>query len=94
MLKQGGVGFLGATKVAYGMPGWNDPMDGSSQSMDYFFTTACTSGRRLMAWASSSVSFCVVPPNMPGMPPVSTLPGLIARMFVPNWVIAGSAPKS
>jgi len=43
MLKQGGVGFLGATKVAYGMGAWNDPMDGSSQSLDYFFTTCCTS---------------------------------------------------
>jgi len=44
MLKQGGVGFVGATKVAYGMPGWNDPYDGSSQSFDYFFTTYVTSG--------------------------------------------------
>jgi len=44
MLKQGGVGFVGATKVAYGMPGWNDPYDGSSQSLDYFFTTQVTSG--------------------------------------------------
>jgi len=44
MLKKGGVGFLGATKVAYGMHAWDDPMDGSSQSLDYFFTTCCTSG--------------------------------------------------
>ena len=44
MLKQGAVGFLGATKVAYGMPAWNSPMSGSSQSMDYFFTTGCTEG--------------------------------------------------
>ena len=44
MLKQGGVGFLGATKVAYGMGAWNDPYDGSSQSLDYFFTTCVTSG--------------------------------------------------
>jgi len=44
MLEQGGVGFLGSTKVAYGFPGWNDPYDGSSQSMDYFFTTCVTSG--------------------------------------------------
>ncbi len=44
MLQQGGVGFLGATKVAYGMGAWDDPMDGSSQSLDYFFTTCCTSG--------------------------------------------------
>jgi len=43
MLKRGGVGFLGATKVAYGMPAWNGPYDGSSQSLDYFFTTAVTS---------------------------------------------------
>ena len=44
MLAQGGVGFLGATKVAYGMGAWNDPYDGSSQSFDYFFTTSVTSG--------------------------------------------------
>ena len=44
MLKKGAVGFLGATKVAYGMHAWDDPMDGSSQSLDYFFTTCCTSG--------------------------------------------------
>jgi hypothetical protein len=44
MLQQGGVGFLGSTKVAFGLHAWNDPYDGSSQSFDYFFTTACTSG--------------------------------------------------
>lgn len=44
MLKQGAVGFLGSNKIAYGQPGWSDPMDGSSQSFDYFFTTCCTSG--------------------------------------------------
>ncbi|UCF49775.1 MAG: hypothetical protein JSU91_08500, partial [Thermoplasmatales archaeon] len=44
MMKQGAVGFLGSTKVAYGMHAWNDPMDGSSQSLDYWFTTCCTSG--------------------------------------------------
>jgi hypothetical protein len=44
MLKQGAIGFLGSNKIAYGQPGWNDPMDGSSQSFDYFFTTCCTSG--------------------------------------------------
>lgn len=43
MLKQGAVGFLGATKVAYGMGAWNDPGDGSSQSFDYYFTTSVTS---------------------------------------------------
>lgn len=44
MMKQGAIGFLGATKVAYGMPGWDHPNDGSSQSFDYYFTTCCTSG--------------------------------------------------
>ena len=43
MIKQGGVGFVGATKVALGSPGWNSPNDGSSQSMDYYFTVAVTS---------------------------------------------------
>lgn len=44
MMKQGAVGFLGATKVAYGMGEWDDPVDGSSQSFDYYFTTFITSG--------------------------------------------------
>ena len=45
MLQNGAIGFLGSTKVAYGREAWNDPMDGSSQSLDYYFTTRCTSGR-------------------------------------------------
>jgi hypothetical protein len=44
MLKQGAVGFLGSTKVAFGMPAWTNPMSGSSQSLDYWFTTGCTEG--------------------------------------------------
>ena len=44
MLQQGAVGFGGATKVAMGSGGWNDPSDGSSQSLDYWFTTGVTSG--------------------------------------------------
>ena len=44
MLKQGAVVFLGATKVAYGRPGWDHPNDGSGQSFDYYFTTCVTSG--------------------------------------------------
>ena len=44
MMEQGAVGFLGATKVAFGYHGWDSPYDGCSSSMDYFFTTACTSG--------------------------------------------------
>ena len=44
MLKQGGVGFLGSTKVALGCPGWTGPNSGSSQSLDYYFTTCVTSG--------------------------------------------------
>jgi hypothetical protein len=43
MLERGGVGFVGATKAAYGMGAWDDPYDGSSQSFDYFFTTSVTS---------------------------------------------------
>jgi hypothetical protein len=43
MLKQGGVGFVGATKVALGCPGWDEPEDGSSQTLDYLFTTQVTS---------------------------------------------------
>jgi len=43
MMKQGAVGFLGANKVAYYCPGWDDPMDGSDQSLKYFFSSAVTS---------------------------------------------------
>jgi hypothetical protein len=43
MLQKGAVGFLGATKVALGCHGWSDPMNGSSQSLDYYFTTCVTS---------------------------------------------------
>jgi hypothetical protein len=44
MMKRGGVGFLGATKVALGCPGWSHANSGSSQSLDYYFTTYVTSG--------------------------------------------------
>jgi hypothetical protein len=44
MMGQGGVGFLGSTEVAYGTHGWNEPSDGSSETLDYFFTTCVTSG--------------------------------------------------
>jgi hypothetical protein len=43
-------------------------------------------GIRKSASASSIVSFRVVPPSTPGMPRVFDLPGLTARMLVPNWV--------
>jgi hypothetical protein len=44
MIGNGAVGFVGATQVALGDEAWNDPMDGSSQSCDYWFTTKVTSG--------------------------------------------------
>jgi hypothetical protein len=44
MLQHGAVGFVGATKVALGCPGWSSAYDGSSQSLDYMFTTCVTSG--------------------------------------------------
>jgi hypothetical protein len=43
MLKDGAVGFVGATKVAYGSRNWSSPSDGSSQSLDYYFSDAVTS---------------------------------------------------
>ncbi len=43
MMKQGAVGFLGANKVAFYRSGWDDPSDGSDQSMKYFFKSAVTS---------------------------------------------------
>ena len=51
MMKQGAVGFLGATKVAMGCAGWDHPLDGSSQSLDYFFTTTFTSNSYSMGEA-------------------------------------------
>ncbi len=44
MLEHGAVGFVGATKVALGTHAWSSGYDGSSQSLDYFFTTCVTSG--------------------------------------------------
>jgi len=44
MLRQGAVGFVGATKVAFGSGGWSNPNHGSCQSFDYYFTTSVTSG--------------------------------------------------
>jgi hypothetical protein len=44
MLKQGAVGFLGATKVSWGILGWSDPYHGCGSSMDYFFTHYTTCG--------------------------------------------------
>jgi hypothetical protein len=51
MMGQGAVGFLGATKVATGCPDWQTPMDGSTQSLDYFFATAVTSGNYTLGQA-------------------------------------------
>ncbi len=44
LLGKGAVGAVGATKVALGCPGWSGPLSGSSQSLDYYFTTRVTSG--------------------------------------------------
>jgi len=44
MMKQGAVGFLGANKAAFYRSQWDDPNDGSDQSLKYFFTSAITSG--------------------------------------------------
>jgi len=43
MMKQGAVGFLGANKIAICHLGWASPSSGSSQTMDYYFTSCCTS---------------------------------------------------
>jgi hypothetical protein len=43
MMRHGGVGFLGSTQEAYGCPAWDDPMDGSTQSLSYFFAGYVTS---------------------------------------------------
>ncbi|MCP4634101.1 MAG: T9SS type A sorting domain-containing protein [candidate division Zixibacteria bacterium] len=51
MMRQGGVGFLGATKVALGCPGWTNWLSGSSQSLDYLFTTYVTSGEHTIGEA-------------------------------------------
>ena len=38
------VGYVGATRVAGGKPGWETPADGSSQTLNYLFTTHVSSG--------------------------------------------------
>ncbi|MGB3977130.1 MAG: C25 family cysteine peptidase [bacterium] len=43
MMEKGAVGFVGATKVAYGSRPWTRPTDGSTQSLDYYFSTAVMS---------------------------------------------------
>jgi hypothetical protein len=43
MLENGAVGFVGATKVAYGRRGWSRPAHGSTQSLSFDFATAVTS---------------------------------------------------
>ncbi len=43
MLKQGGVGFLGANKATPYCSRWDDPNDGSDQSFKYFFISSITS---------------------------------------------------
>jgi hypothetical protein len=44
MLSQGAVGFVGSNKVSIGRLNWTSPSSGSSQTMDYYFTSFCTSG--------------------------------------------------
>jgi hypothetical protein len=51
MMKQGAVAFLGSTCVAYGQHEWDDPYDGNSSSLDYFFTTGVTSNDYSIAGA-------------------------------------------
>lgn len=51
MLKQGAVAFVGATRVAMGAHDWNDPDDGSSQSLDYWFTYRVTNRLNSVGWA-------------------------------------------
>lgn len=59
MLAQGGVGFVGATKVAFGCPAWSDSLSGSTQSLDYFFTTAVTSGALTQGGAHQYAMRCM-----------------------------------
>ncbi len=44
MMRHGAVGYLGSTQVADGQPGWRGPEDGSTQTLDYWFTLKVTSG--------------------------------------------------
>jgi len=39
VMKQGGVAFVGSSRVAYGAHGWNDPSDGNCESLHYEFAT-------------------------------------------------------
>jgi len=44
MLRQGAIGYVGATQVAGGRRGWETPADGSSQTLNYLFTGYVTCG--------------------------------------------------
>ena len=44
MLRQGAVGYVGATQVAGGRKCWEVPADGSSQTLNYLFNGYVTSG--------------------------------------------------
>lgn len=37
VMKQGGVAFVGSSRVAYGVHGWDDPSDGNCESFHYEF---------------------------------------------------------
>jgi len=37
VMKQGGVAFVGSSRTAYGVHGWNDPSDGNCESLHYEF---------------------------------------------------------
>lgn len=51
MMKQGGVGFLGANKDTPYRSRWDDPNDGSDQSFKYFFLSSITFEEKTMGEA-------------------------------------------
>jgi hypothetical protein len=54
LLERGSVGFVGATRLGFGAHGWNDPSDGSSQSLDWKFCDNAIDlggGRSSVGWS-------------------------------------------
>ncbi|MCK4887336.1 MAG: hypothetical protein KAS96_08100 [Planctomycetes bacterium] len=54
LLERGSVGFVGATRLGFGTHGWDDPSDGSSQSLDWKFCDYAIDlggGRSSVGWS-------------------------------------------
>ena len=57
LLQRGSIGFVGATRLGFGAGAWDDPSDGSSQTLDWRFcynAINLNSGRSSVGWSHQS----------------------------------------